>query len=151
MFSAIPEGMSEDTVCHYIVRVQDFYTLAHCWRAFYNLDSGAFRVRIEVTFSSNDIDLPTNFVDVRLPGARPYLQNAGDRFPAVGHALGDVFQRQLVVEQVYVAVSTPQHHVVVGRVVRLRRTAPEQLGGPVVERRAIVKTVAAQVTRFFHC
>lgn len=95
--------------------------------------------------------MPTDFVDVRLPGARPYLQDASDGFPALRLALGDVLQRQLVVEHADGAALAPQRHVVMRRVVRLRRAAPEQLGGPVVERRAVVKSVATQVARFFHC
>jgi len=95
--------------------------------------------------------LPTNFVDVRVPGARSYLQDAGDGLPAVGQALCDVLQRQLVVEQRDGAPLTPQRHVVVGSVVRLRRTTPEQLGRPVVEHRAVVQSVAAQIARFFDC
>lgn len=95
--------------------------------------------------------LPTNLVDVRFSGARAYLKYAGHRLPTVGHALGDVLQRQLVVVQVDGAGLTPHGHVVMGRVVGLRRTAPEQFGGPVVEHRTVVQPVAAQVAGFFHC
>jgi len=95
--------------------------------------------------------LPTNFVDVRLPGARPYLQDAGYGLPTIGQALRDVLQRQLVVEQRDGAAPTPQRHVVVGRVVRLRRTTPEQLCRPVVEYRTVVQSIATQIARFFNC
>lgn len=95
--------------------------------------------------------LPADFVDVRLPGTRPYLEHARHGLPAVRHAPRDVLQRQLVVEQANGAALPPQRHVVMCRVVRLRRAAPEQLGGPVVERRTVVQPVAAQVARFFHC
>lgn len=94
--------------------------------------------------------LPTDFVDVRLSGTRPDLEHAGHGLPAVRHAPRDVLQRQLVVEQANGAALPPQRHVVMRRVVRLRRAAPEQLGGPVVERRTVVQPVAAQVARFFH-
>lgn len=80
---------------------------------------------------------------MRFPGARPYLQYAGDGFPAVGHALCDVFQWQLVVEQIYGAALTPRGHVVIRRVVRLRRTAPEKFSGSVVEHRTIVQQAVA--------
>lgn len=95
--------------------------------------------------------LPTNFVDMRFSGARAYLKYTGHCLPTVGHTLCDVLQRQLVVVQVYGAGLTPHRHVVVRRVVGLRRTASEQFGGPVVEHRTVVQTVAAQVARFFHC
>lgn len=95
--------------------------------------------------------LPTDFIHVRLPGTRSYLQDTGDGFPTVRHAPGDVLQWQLVVEQVDGAALTPQGHVVVRRVVGLRRTAPEQFRGTVVERRTIVQAIAAQIARFFHC
>lgn len=88
---------------------------------------------------------------MRLPGARPYLKDAGDGLPAIGQALCDVLQRKFVVEQRDGAALTPQRHVVVGSVVRLWRTTPEQLSRPVVEHRTVVQSVAAQIARFFDC
>lgn len=93
--------------------------------------------------------MPTDLVDVQVSGARPHLEYAGDGLPPVGHAPGDVLQRQLVAEQVDGAALAPRAHVVARRRVHVRSAAPEQLGGPVVERRAVVQPVATEFTRFF--